>query len=124
MNDFVFVIAAPVVVIVILYSSIRIAQEDERFAVFTLGRFAGFKGPGLFLAAFAINKFHRLKIGDVGVLTGSAFAKFGDADIPVSISADIHVGQAVRIDRFNGAEPVIATATGPSAPIRAPFDET
>jgi hypothetical protein len=37
--------------------------------------------------------------------------------------ADVGVGQAVRIDRFNGAEPVIAAATGPSVPIRAPFDE-
>jgi regulator of protease activity HflC (stomatin/prohibitin superfamily) len=46
--------AAAVVVIVIfavvvLYSSIRVLREYERGVVFTLGRYTGTKGPGLFL---------------------------------------------------------------------------
>ena len=46
--------AAAVVVIlifavVVLYSSIRVLREYERGVVFTLGRYTGTKGPGLFL---------------------------------------------------------------------------
>ena len=35
--------------LIILYSSIRILREYERGVVFTLGRYTGTKGPGLFL---------------------------------------------------------------------------
>ena len=38
-----------VVVVVILYASVRILREYERGVVFTLGRYTGTKGPGLFL---------------------------------------------------------------------------
>ena len=38
-----------IVVIVVLYSSVRILREYERGVVFTLGRFTGAKGPGLIL---------------------------------------------------------------------------
>ena len=36
-------------VLVVLYSSVRILREYERGVVFTLGRYTGTKGPGLFL---------------------------------------------------------------------------
>ena len=38
-----------VVVLIFIYSSIRILREYERGVVFTLGRYTGTKGPGLFL---------------------------------------------------------------------------
>jgi len=38
-----------VVIVVFLYASIRILREYERGVVFTLGRYTGTKGPGLFL---------------------------------------------------------------------------
>jgi regulator of protease activity HflC (stomatin/prohibitin superfamily) len=38
-----------IAVLVFLYASIRILREYERGVVFTLGRFTGTKGPGLFL---------------------------------------------------------------------------
>lgn len=38
-----------IVALVFLYSSIRILREYERGVVFTLGRYTGTKGPGLFL---------------------------------------------------------------------------
>jgi regulator of protease activity HflC (stomatin/prohibitin superfamily) len=48
------VIAAPLVVILIiilalLYASVRILREYERGVIFTLGRYTGTKGPGLIL---------------------------------------------------------------------------
>ena len=36
-------------VLVVLYSSVRILREYERGVIFTLGRYTGTKGPGLFL---------------------------------------------------------------------------
>jgi regulator of protease activity HflC (stomatin/prohibitin superfamily) len=43
------VAAILIIVLVFLYSAIRILREYERGVVFTLGRYTGTKGPGLFL---------------------------------------------------------------------------
>src|SRR5215475_95780 len=43
------VAAILIMVLVFLYSAIRILREYERGVVFTLGRYTGTKGPGLFL---------------------------------------------------------------------------
>ncbi|HKD27274.1 MAG TPA: slipin family protein [Xanthobacteraceae bacterium] len=43
------VVAILIIVLVFLYSAIRILREYERGVVFTLGRYTGTKGPGLFL---------------------------------------------------------------------------
>ena len=91
-----------IVVIVILYNSIRIAGESERFAVFAVGRFQAYKGPGLVLITPYTQKVHRLRVGDVGVLTSSEFARFGTVDIPVRNVETLRQGQAVRIDCFDG----------------------
>ena len=46
-----FVVPAILVVIIlfVLYSTVRVLREYERGVVFTLGRYTGTKGPGLFL---------------------------------------------------------------------------
>src|SRR5919204_3619001 len=38
-----------IIIVVLLYATIRILREYERGVVFTLGRYTGTKGPGLFL---------------------------------------------------------------------------
>jgi regulator of protease activity HflC (stomatin/prohibitin superfamily) len=43
------VIVIAVLVLILIYASIRILREYERGVVFTLGRYTGTKGPGLFL---------------------------------------------------------------------------
>ena len=43
------VIVIAVIVLMFLYASIKILREYERGVVFTLGRYTGTKGPGLFL---------------------------------------------------------------------------
>jgi regulator of protease activity HflC (stomatin/prohibitin superfamily) len=43
------VVIVAIVILGILYSTIRILREYERGVVFTLGRYTGTKGPGLFL---------------------------------------------------------------------------
>ena len=43
------VIVIAVLALFFIYASIRILREYERGVVFTLGRYTGTKGPGLFL---------------------------------------------------------------------------
>ncbi len=44
-----FGIAILVIIVVLIFSSIRVLNEYERGVMFTLGRFTGIKGPGLIL---------------------------------------------------------------------------
>ena len=47
--SFIAVIVIAVLALIFIYASIRILREYERGVVFTLGRYTGTKGPGLFL---------------------------------------------------------------------------
>jgi regulator of protease activity HflC (stomatin/prohibitin superfamily) len=49
LNQLTFYIAAGVILVFFLLQAVRILREYERGTVFTLGRFTGVKGPGLFL---------------------------------------------------------------------------
>ncbi|MGI9202742.1 MAG: hypothetical protein ACR2Q3_01960 [Woeseiaceae bacterium] len=105
------IFAMMVVVLVVLMSSLKIAGESQRFAVFTLGKFQAFKGPGLIFIAPYIQQVSSLKAGDVGVLTSSEFARFDDVDIPVRDAGSLQQGQDIRIDGFDGAEPRFAASS-------------
>ncbi|MDH3276370.1 MAG: hypothetical protein OEM99_17715, partial [Gammaproteobacteria bacterium] len=83
MSEMLPILILTLIVIVILPSSIKIAGESERFAVFILGRFQAFKGPGLVLIAPYTQKVHRLRIGDIGLLESAEFARFAEVDIPI-----------------------------------------
>ena len=117
MIDSAFVLVLTIFVIVVLYRTIRIAGESERFAVFVLGRFQAFKGPGLVIVIPHTQQAHRLRVGDIGVLAGSEFARFGEADIPVSNVGSLQQGQAVRIDGFDGVEPRLVASSVPAKTI-------
>jgi hypothetical protein len=117
MTDSFFVLILMIVVTVVLYKSIRIARESERFAVFVLGRFQAYKGPGLVMIVPNTQQVYRLRIGDIGVLTGSEFARFGEVDIPVRNVGSLKQGQAVRIDGFDGVEPRIVASAVPAKTI-------
>lgn len=116
MPDMLPILLLTLIVVVILAISIKIAGESERFAVFMLGRFQAFKGPGLVLIAPYTQKVHRLRIGDIGRLTSPEFARFADIDVPIANTGTLKVGEPVRIDGFDGVEPrIVASATPPQA---------
>lgn len=100
-----------IVLIVVLSKSIKIAGESERFAVFLLGRFQGFMGPGLVLVTPFTQKVIRLKVGDIGVFKGPGFVTFDEFDIPTDDANDFRAGQPVRIERFDGSKPVFAASS-------------
>jgi len=109
-NSFLTFSLIAAILIVVLYSSIKIAQEDERFATFMLGRFAGYKGPGLVINATPM-KVHRLKVGDLGVLTSPEFAEFGKVSVPVRNTGKLNVGDSVRITGFEENWPLLVSSS-------------
>ena len=99
-----------IVVMIVMIKSLKIAAEGERFAIFTLGRFHSYAGPGLVLIIPFTQQVLRLKVGDTGQLTSREFATFGNVNIPVSGTDSIDVGQAVRIDGFNDKGPCLVAS--------------
>ena len=51
-----------IVVVAFLYSAIRVLREYERGVVFTLGRYSGTKGPGLFLLVPLVQQMVRVDL--------------------------------------------------------------
>ncbi|MDJ0813043.1 MAG: hypothetical protein QNJ23_04895 [Woeseiaceae bacterium] len=107
MGSFDFVIPIVLLLVMILaYQSLKIANENERFAVFMLGRFMAFKGPGLVFKTGAM-KLVRLRVGDVGVVSGSEFVRFGESDVPVAQASEFRTGDSVRILSFGDDGPFL-----------------
>jgi regulator of protease activity HflC (stomatin/prohibitin superfamily) len=55
-------IVVAVVVLLFLYSAVRVLREYERGVVFTLGRYTGTKGPGLFLLVPIVQQMVRVDL--------------------------------------------------------------
>src|ERR1700761_5624022 len=56
------VVAIGVLVLIFLYSAVRILREYERGVVFTLGRYTGTKGPGFFLLVPLVQQMVRVDL--------------------------------------------------------------
>jgi regulator of protease activity HflC (stomatin/prohibitin superfamily) len=56
------IIFVAVLIVIFLYSSIRVLREYERGVVFSLGRYTGTKGPGLFLLVPFIQQMVRVDL--------------------------------------------------------------
>lgn len=97
-------------VVFLLQKSAHIAAETERFAVVTLGRFAGYRGPGLVMIWPIVTRVFRLKIGDTGSLISPEAATFANIEIPVSGASSIKVGSAIEITGFDDDGPLITLA--------------
>lgn len=91
-----------VIVGILLASGIKIGSEHERFAVFRLGRFIGFKGPGVCFKLGTAEKWVRIKPGDRGELMDTALAKIHDIDLPVQVDGKASIGQVIRVKGFQG----------------------
>ena len=91
--------------VIYLYMTIRIAGEYERFAVTTLGRFSGLKGPGLlFRWLGGESTWTRIAIGDSGELMGPDVGRFDGLDLPVRYDGSLRLGTAVKITGFTETE--------------------
>ena len=92
------------IVVLYLAMSFRIARENERFAVFVLGRFSGLKGPGLVLKMpGGTAKFARITLGAEGEIQSNELASFGGSAMPYKASASVRAGSKVRVTGFEKA---------------------
>lgn len=90
---------------IILSMMIKIAQDNERFAVYALGRFTGIKGPGLVLKApgNAI-EFMRIALGDIGEVQSNEFILINEKPLPFLAGGRIKLGSKVRITGFENSK--------------------
>ena len=85
---------------VYLFSAIRVADENERFAVITLGRFAGIKGPGLVLGSPHVQKLVRVKLGAEGQIQSDTLVMVAGQAIPYVSTGRIRPGMNVKVSGF------------------------
>ncbi len=93
--------------IILASSSIKIARENQRFVLFRLGRFFGFKGPGLFFIIPGVDKCTKINIGDRGELLAEDLARIKNVDVPVRVMGRVEVGKPVRIQSFMERDAVV-----------------
>ena len=84
--------------------AVRIANENERFAVFALGRFVGLKGPGLVLKIpGGGSDFHRVALGAEGEIQSNELVLIGNRAMPFASSETARSRQKVRVCGFDSA---------------------
>ena len=90
------------IIFVFLASVIKIASKNQRFALFNIGNFVEFKGPGLlFKWPWSAIFWERLTVGDHGELISNELAKFKDIEIPIKCEGEVSIGSRIRITDFS-----------------------
>ena len=90
------------IITIYIMMAIHIANENERFAVFALGRFVGLKGPGLVLGLpGGVHRFHRVTLGTEGEIQSNELVSIGEYAIPFVTSAAMRAGTKVRVCGFD-----------------------
>ena len=97
------------VIVVVVFLSIRVAKEHERFAVFILGRFFALKGPGLIIRAPFVQESIRLALGDKGRFKGDGIAEFQGYGLPVTTDTAVGVNTPVTIRSFSNGQVHVET---------------
>jgi len=89
---------------VYLAMAFRIANENERFAVFALGRFVGLKGPGLVLRFPGSGyDFHRVALGAEGEVQSNELVLIASRAVPFTSKKAVRSGARVRVCGFDSA---------------------
>jgi len=92
------------VLAIYLFMAIRIANENERFAVYALGRFVGLKGPGLVLKVPGGGyDFHRVALGSEGEVQSSELVLIASRAMPFISKTSVRTGAKVRVCGFDSA---------------------
>ena len=95
-------IALIIFVVLLLIRNIKIASENERFAVFSLGRYAGLKGPGLLQKIQGVGgQWVKLSVGDRGKLIAPGMCSIKNIQVPVQIDSKVEINKAIRIIGFD-----------------------
>jgi hypothetical protein len=90
-----------VVMTFIAISMIRIARDNERFAVSRLEKFVGFRGPGLTMKTLNSDHWTRISSGDRGEIVAPDVAKFNDIVLPFEAEEPLGIGEFARVTGFS-----------------------
>ena len=87
--------------IAFIVSKIRIIPEDQRRAIVAMGRFRGFKGPGVAMKWSGRDTiWSPVSIGQLGELLDSNLGRFEDVTIPIKVEDEAMFGDVIRIRAF------------------------
>ena len=87
----------------VLARGIRIAAENQRYAVFRSGKYVGLKGPGLLLKLpVPVSHWERLSVGMPGEMLTPGIGQFNGVQVPVQVLAGVFPGAPIRIAGFTG----------------------
>lgn len=93
---------------IVLAARIRIAKENERFAVHILGQFKGFKGPGIHIKFSGKEiEWSRIKADDRGKVVTNEMLRIGENDIPFKSDNQVRLGDYVRISGFEKEHAIV-----------------
>lgn len=97
------------IVALIALSLIRLVPENERYARLILGRFTGFKGPGLVLKLRGSGtEWKRVRLGERGTVLSSDVGRFPGGDLPIVVDGYPKVGAFVRVTGFQEKHIMVA----------------
>lgn len=98
-----------IVVFIIFAKGFKILRDQERFAIFVLGRFQKFKGPELiFKWSDTEAKWIKVSVGDWGEVLTPGWVRIQNQDLPFKSNSSIHVGNFVRILGFTADKLIVA----------------
>lgn len=93
-----------IIVAVYLAMAIKIANENERFAVYALGRFVRLKGPGIILKMPGnVAELVRISLGAEGEVQSNEFVTINDRPLPYTTDRKIRAGSKVRVTGFSSS---------------------
>jgi len=85
-----------------LIAKFKVAKDQERFAVITLGKYIGLKGPGiLYKWSGKEVQWIRIACGDRGELISPNIVRINRADVPCMLDGNISLGYFVRVSGFD-----------------------
>jgi len=93
-------------VVLLLTSAIKILPDNQRLALFKLGRFVKFMGPGLVIQfEKGVHTWRRISVGAVGELVDSSAGRFEGKkgkyhDFPIEMTDSARIGSLIRITGF------------------------
>src|SRR5581483_10320190 len=106
-----FYVVIAVIVLMVLYSGIRILREYERAVMFTLGRYSGVRGPGLILMIPIIQQMVRVDLRTIVHDVPSQDVISRD-NVSVKVNAVVYPDKAViQVENFFAATSQLAQTT-------------
>ena len=128
LSDIVIVIIVLIIVLGLIFYSIKIIREYERLVVFRLGRLVGARGPGVVLVLPFINRFNKIDLREryLDVPHQTCITKDNaptDIDFLIYYKVMEATQSVVQVQNFEGASIGIATTTLRAVVGDIPLDE-